>query len=363
MIFFAILATLLVVIGFHEMGHAVAARLFGIKIERISIGFGKALLSWRMPDGMLLVWSMWPLGGYVKMLNTRSMPVSSTDTPYCFDKKPIYVRCIVLLAGSLVNIMLAWFLLSFVSMAGHRQLIPVVGEVIPGSAISQAGIQAGDQIVSIERVPVHNWSEAGMRLIGAVGQKSVNITIVTPQKNSRTTTVNLSQFAIKPRHHASFFSALGFQPDVNKIHQIVISPLGFFASLSKAADLLAQWFIFVLIVIKQLLIGAIPLSLLMGPLSLASSAFAAFSAGIVPFIGFLGLLNFFTGLVNLLPIPGLDGASLVYLGIEKWRKKPLSQAFEVLLYRLAMIVFGLLLLQLILNDIQGILENWKAAVT
>src|SRR5438132_1294650 len=94
---FAIVLTLILVVGFHEAGHAMAAKLFKVKIRRISIGFGKAIFTWKDRAGREWIWALWPLGGYVHLLNSRIEAIPESDFGLCFDKKPIWQRCIILI--------------------------------------------------------------------------------------------------------------------------------------------------------------------------------------------------------------------------------------------------------------------------
>ena len=100
----AIVLSLLIVVGLHEAGHAYAARIFNVNVTRISIGFGKPLFRWQGKNGCEWVWSLWPLGGYVRLLNTRIQPVSKKEITRCFDKKSVGARCLILLAGPAVNV-------------------------------------------------------------------------------------------------------------------------------------------------------------------------------------------------------------------------------------------------------------------
>ena len=93
---FVVVLSLLLVVGIHEAGHAWVASLFRVKINKISIGFGRALLSWRAMSGCQWVWACWPVGGYVQLLKSRIAPVLPRDYPFSFDKKPIWVRCTIL---------------------------------------------------------------------------------------------------------------------------------------------------------------------------------------------------------------------------------------------------------------------------
>ena len=117
----AVILSVLLVVGVHEAGHALAARLFHITIKRISIGFGRPLFTWRTRSGVEWVWALWPLGGYVHLLNTRNTMVSPEDYAFCFDKKPIGTRCIVLLSGIFANLLMAWLALVLLYSVGYQQ--------------------------------------------------------------------------------------------------------------------------------------------------------------------------------------------------------------------------------------------------
>jgi len=122
--------------------------------------------------------------------------------------------------------------------------------------------------------------------------------------------------------------------------------------MTQANATIIQWLYFFLMVLKQLIIGAIPFSVLLGPIGLFAVSITSLSQGIVVFMFFIASLSTAVALVNLFPIPGLDGGSILYALIEKIRGKPLSVAMELLLYRLVVIVFALLLVHLLMNDLQ-----------
>ncbi|KTD66107.1 M50 family metallopeptidase [Legionella spiritensis] len=346
----AIVITLVLVIGLHEAGHALAAVLFRVKIQRISIGFGRPLLKWQGQKGPEWVWALWPLGGYVQLLNSRIQPVSEASFPDCFDKKPIWVRCVILLAGALANVLLAWMAFTVLFMVGYKQTPPIVANVIPGSLMASAGIQAGDRVAAVNGRRTHSWQSVGMALIREFGQPGVHITVLRAQDARHEVTVDLSNWKY-PRGKGSLLALMGLEVQSPSIRPQWVAGVALhkaaWLAIIKIGDQLFQY----IIILKQLVTGMIPFSLLLGPVGLFGATWSSFVHGLSVFMYFIASLSLAVGLVNLFPFPGLDGGLLVYALVEKVRGKPISVALEVLLHQLAVIVFCLLFVQLILNDL------------
>ena len=346
----AIILTLILVVGLHEAGHALVARLFLIKIKRISIGFGKPLLQWSSKNGCEWVWGMWPLGGYVQLLNTRIAPVKSQNYSQCFDKKPVWKRILVLLAGSLANFVLAWMFFSIVFLIGMQDKPPEIQSITKNSRAAQAGMMSGDQFVSINGTPTPSWREVGMKLVELWGKKEVTITVKRSENDLKKFILNLDKINFGEKKQ-SLLSSIGIAPNAKAITKKA-PKLTISAAMTQANATIIQWLYFFLMVLKQLIIGAIPFSVLLGPIGLFAVSITSLSQGIVVFMFFIASLSTAVALVNLFPIPGLDGGSILYALIEKIRGKPLSVAMELLLYRLVVIVFALLLVHLLMNDLQ-----------
>ncbi|TAL66030.1 MAG: peptidase [Legionella sp.] len=346
----AIILTLILVVGIHEAGHGLVARFFAIKIQKISIGFGKSLLSWTNSKDCEWVWAMWPLGGYVQLLNTRISPVTEKDYPQCFDKRPIWQRLLVLVSGSLANIVTAWLAFILIFFVGLNLKSPDIASVVPNSLAYQAGFQAQDQWVAINGTPTPSWQEVGMQLIMFWGQKEVQVTLRQPNGHLRTSLLNLSDLKFSEKDK-SLLTRLGINPNLQAPVKRIAAP-SFIGAIKDATLSVGHWTYFFLMVLKQVLTGVIPFSVLLGPLGLFAASIVSFTQGILIFLYFIASLSIAVGLVNLFPVPGLDGGSILYTLIEKCRGKPMSVAMEVLLYRLVQIAFALLLVQLILNDLQ-----------
>lgn len=164
------LVTIIIVVTVHEFGHYLAARLLRLRVLRFSVGFGKPL--WSRVDRHGTEWMIAPipLGGYVQMLQedeakARKLPLAET-----LESRPPWQRVVVFAAGPLANFILAVALYAGMSVAGERQIRPVVGDVAPGSPAAQAGFAAGDRIAVVNRRPVENWGQVWARFVDAAAE-------------------------------------------------------------------------------------------------------------------------------------------------------------------------------------------------
>jgi regulator of sigma E protease len=345
----AVVLTLFLVIGVHELGHALVARWFGVGIKRISIGFGRPILQWSKGENSIRwVWGIWPLGGFVALLNSRLEPVHPSLYPNCFDKKSMRVRVLILSAGIAANLVLAWFAFVLVFSLGLAYKPALIESVRPDSLAAKAGLQAEDRILAVEGKPTLSWEAVGMQWISSWGQKSVQVK-VQGRGEKRQIILNLSDLALKEKR-GSLLEALGIVP-FNNAPKEVQKAASFGQALSLTNHQIAEQVLFYLTLMKQIILGRIPFSQLLGPLGLFASSVAFFKEGLSVFLYFIASLSLAVAAFNLLPIPGLDGGSLVYCVIEKVRGKPLSLALEQLIYRLMYILLCVVLIQLLINDV------------
>lgn len=345
----AIVLSLLIVVGLHEAGHAYTARLFNVNVTRISIGFGKPLFRWKGKNGCEWVWALWPLGGYVRLLNTRIQPVSKKDLPHCFDKQSVGARCLILLAGPAVNLLIAWLALLLLLMLGYSQRVPVIDAIAPSSVAAKAGLAAGDKIVSLAGLQMPSWRSVGLQLIMTMGHDDIDVVVENTKGKQRHLSLDLKQGLTQSRP-VTLFKAIGIHPNVSIQSLQQVQGIPFFQALNQAFFQLMNLGLFFLVLLKQLLTGAIPFSFLLGPLGLFTVIIDSFLQGLTVFLYFMANLSLSVALMNLFPIPGLDGGSIVYALIEKIRGKAVSVGTEVLVHRLVFIAFCLLLVQLMLND-------------
>ncbi len=346
----AVIISLLLVVGIHEAGHAWVAHIFKVKITKVSIGFGRALFSWQGKHCQW-VWSLWPLGGYVKLLNSRIEPVASKDKKYSFDKKPVWVRCLILLSGAGANIAMAWLALVLMLIIGYQQMVPVIEKVTTPSMAASAGLEAGDQILSLAGEPVPSWREVGMQSIISLGQPKVEMIVQKTTGVKRQISLDLAHW---PYKHAkgSFLQGMGITADLSKKNIQQVNGLPFLQACQGAFTQIGKLLYFFIMMLKQLLTGVVPFSVLLGPLGLFTAMIGSFLQGLAVFLYFIASFSLAVALVNILPLPGLDGGSIVYALVEKIRGKPVSVGMEILLHRLMFIAFCMVLIQLILNDLQ-----------
>lgn len=351
---FAMVLTFVLVVGLHEGGHALAAIWCGVKIKRIAMGFGKPLFRWKAKKGCEWVWGIWPLGGYVQLLNTRIESVPEADYVRCFDKKPVSCRVFVLLAGAIANLLVAWLALTLFFMLGYQQMAPVVKAVSPNSIAAIAKIEAKDRIIEVGGQITPSWQAVGMRFLTQLGRSPVPVKVLAPNGSVRQVDLNLKN--VRFIKNASLLAQLGFIPSVAPIHSEQVSGKSFFVALKQAILLSVQLLTFFLLMLKQLITGAISFTMLLGPISLLAVSVGSFLQGLSMYLYFIASLSLVVGLVNLFPLPTLDGGSIMYALIEKIRGRPVSVALEILLHRLTLIVLLIVLMHLLMNDVQRYLQ-------
>ena len=349
----AIICTLVIVVGLHEAGHAVAAKIFKVKIKSITIGFGRALLQWEMNSGTVLIWALWPLGGSVRLLNSRIETVATNRHCLCFDKKPAWVRICILLAGVLANMVFAWCALLLTSNIGLKHRPPIIQKVVAPSVAYDAGLKAGDQLVSLNGTALHSWQEVGRALILAIGSSNA-LLLTKSNEGIQRHFIDVKNWRAQPSD-SSLLQSLGIIPDTN-VAPVLIKSSTFFASVQQASTALVDAVVFFCVLLVRIISGSIPFSLLLGPLAAVELMAASLSQGIMVFLWFAAQLSIAVAVINILPIPNLDGGGIVYTLVEKWRGKPVSIALEVLLYRLSIIVLAVLFFNLATNDLQRFLS-------
>ena len=345
----AFLFLITVVVFFHELGHFSVARLFGVRVETFSIGFGRALYSWTDKKGTLWKISWVPLGGFVKFFGDAdgaSTPdreaaarMNAADRSVAFPFKPLWQRALIVVAGPVANFVLAFVILAVFFMAIGRMLTTTdVTAVSPLSAAAAAGIHAGDKIVSIDGETISGYEEiqqtvsvsAGIRLPIVVNRTGHLLTLyVTPRETEITDRFNnkikVGQLGIMNRSPRTFVR-LG-----------PVTAAG--AAVSEIRDIISVTFR----ARSQLFKGNA--SQLSGPIGIAKLSGQVASVSFLALIQLAALLSVSIGLVNLFPIPLLDGGHLLYYACEGVLGRPLGERAQDVGFRLGLaVVLGIFIL-------------------
>ncbi|PVZ85363.1 zinc metallopeptidase RseP [Serratia sp. S1B] len=438
----AFIIALGILITVHEFGHFWVARRCGVRVERFSIGFGRAL--WRRVDrqGTEIVIAMIPLGGYVKMLDERAEPVAPELRHRAFNNKPIWQRAAIISAGPIANFVFAIFAYWLVFIIGVPSFHPVIGEIAPQSIAANAEISPGMELKSVDGIETPDWESVRLALVTKIGNAQTEVT-VAPFGSSQAVikTLDLRHWSFEPDKEDPVRS-LGMIPRGPQIEsvltevqvgsaaqkaglqvgdrivkvggepldrweslvkQIVNSPgkplvleierngnplsltlipdtksvskdksVGFagifpkvlplpdeyktirqygpFSALYQAGDKTWQLMHLTVSMLGKLITGDVKLNNLSGPISIAQGAGASAGVGFVYYVMFLALISVNLGIINLFPLPVLDGGHLLFLAIEKLKGGPVSERVQDYSYRIGSILLVLLMGLALFND-------------
>ncbi|MGD2096157.1 MAG: RIP metalloprotease RseP [Desulfobacterales bacterium] len=350
---FSFIIVLGVLIFFHEFGHFLIARLFGVGVEKFSLGFGPRLVGKKIGRTDYRI-SAIPLGGYVKMVGEEpDAEVSPQDLSISFTHKHVLKRMCIVAAGPIFNILLAviiFFGIFWVS--GAMILTPSVGEVRESSPALAAGLKAGDLITAIDGVSVSNW-EAMTEIIGASNGKTLEIAVrrgdadkvlrVTPEL---VPTKNL--FGEDIQRYIIGISASG---------EVYTRELNLFQALTESLKQTYTIVELMVIVIGKLITGDISADTIGGPIMIAKMAGDQAKAGISNLIFFIALISVNLAIINLVPIPILDGGHLLFFLIELIKGRPVNLKVREVAQQIGLFIILLLVILVFYNDIFRYKDN------
>lgn len=334
----------------HELGHFIVAKMSGVKILKFSLGFGPKVAGRKIGETEYLL-SAVPLGGYVKMLGQEDVgeadeEAEAVDAERSYRNKPVFKRALIVFFGPLFNLLTAAVIFFFVFLSGIPTLLPTVGEVMPGTPAERANLAKGDRIVEIDGVRVAQWEEM-TKIIFASANK--NLTLKVDRKGESVT------LSIRPESK-KIKDLFGEEKEVGLIG---VKPLGdtyiVKESLPAAAGsaVLKTWEISALTLtgIVKLFQRVLPADTIGGPILIFQLAEKQATAGLMSFFVFAAVISINLGILNLLPIPVLDGGHLLFLGIEAVRKKPLNEKTIMVAQRIGLTLLLLLMAFAMYNDI------------
>jgi len=337
-------------IFFHELGHFVVARFFGVKVEVFSIGFGKRLFTKQIGETQ---WSFSaiPLGGYVRMKGQDdSDPNKKSYDEDSYNTKTPLQRILISLAGPFANFLLAFLLYLTISIVGIPKILTTVSDVNTTHPAYLAGMRSGDTIVSINGIKTIYWEEIGKNI--KQQPEPLNITIV---RKSKLIDLEMTPIAYKTKNRFGTIRTryiIGVSPDVNKTKTLYYN-LSEGLNYAYKKTLFSAHFIFNNL--KKLVMGEVPLKDLSGPVGMVDMTAKVAKMGMVALLAFAALISVNLGVVNLLPIPALDGGHTLFHLYELITKKPAS---EEIMWKLTLFGWSILLSLMVLgfyNDINRLL--------
>jgi len=436
-----------ILITVHEYGHFWVARKCGVKVEKFSIGFGKAI--WRKvgQDGTEYVVAMIPLGGFVKMLDERVEDVPADMLDQAFNRKTVWQRIAIVAAGPLANFIFAIVALYAMYLIGVPSIKPVIDSTKINSPAAVIQLSEPQQILAISGQDVRNWEEVNLALVGHIGSDSVDVTLAPlsriegvdvsgqtyqldtrnwkfdPEKESPITALGLGIFrpginpviaaisensaaqmaglmigdkiiSINQQQYKDWNSFVDVvQTSANKTLTLVIeragqqlpfevvpqaqtndngdiigivgiSPTaaqwpenmrfdleyGMIDSVSAAVDKTWQLVVVSFKMIGKLFTGDVSVKNLSGPISIAQGAGASANYGLVYFLGFIALISVNLGIINLMPLPVLDGGHLLYYFIEVITGKPVPEKVQEIGFRFGAALLLMLMSVALFND-------------
>ncbi|MEC7927329.1 MAG: RIP metalloprotease RseP [Candidatus Neomarinimicrobiota bacterium] len=379
-----------VLIFVHELGHYLAARSVGVRVERFSVGFPPRLFTFTSEDqGWLIqmyffyrsaggkwewqaVWkkkisvsgktgtgteycvALIPLGGYVKMAGIidESMDTTITHSPDEFMSKSFLSQVFVMSAGVIMNVLLAFFIFSGLSYhfgSPVENPLPVVSKLVDEMPAKEAGILPGDKIISVNGEPVHNWNDMVLH-IHSIPEKSIILRI---ERNGEYITKQFTT-SFKLNQTQTGVDTIGFIGIAPEIQYVDVDL--FQACVSGFNSTMAGFGIMVMS-IKMLVTGEASLKELGGPIMIAQLAGETARAGIPSFLSFMALISINLAFINILPIPGLDGGHIFVSIIEVIIRKPLSVKTRMIFQQIGMALLLLLMITVLYNDIGRLFTN------
>ncbi|MBM7454587.1 regulator of sigma E protease [Oceanisphaera litoralis] len=436
----AFIVALGILVAVHEYGHFWVARRNGVKVERFSIGFGKAIWRRMGKDGTEYVVAMIPLGGYVKMLDGRVDQVPTHLQDQAFNNKSVWARMAIVVAGPMANFAFAVFAFWLMFLIGVPAVKPVLNEVTMASPAAEGGLAPGMEILAIDGKPVRTWEEVNFALIGRLGDDETRFEVADSNGQRSQVRIPLTEWQFDP-DETSPITALGLVPvgpeltltvaqvvdngpaaaagvqpgdtlraingepladwrqlvtliqaspetsmelEVTRAGQslsLTLTPerresrdrvIGYAglapevlpvteayrfeyrygplaaigAGIDRTWDLTALTFQ----MLGKLLTGIVSVDNLSGPISIAKGAGISADYGLVYFLSFMALISVNLGIINLLPLPVLDGGHLLFYVIEAVTGRPVPEKIQEIGFKIGAALLIMLMGLALFND-------------
>ena len=364
------LFVLTIVVFIHELGHFLVARWCGVKIKAFSIGFGREIFGFYDRYGTRWRFAWIPLGGYVKFLddeNSASAPskaaldkMTPDERAGAFQTQPLASRSAIVVAGPVANFLLAIviFALTF-TLVGVQVTAPRVDELVADGAAASAGFKPGDVIVSIDGQAIETFADM-QRIVSASADHELTFEVnrggvlqklkATPARREIS-----DRFGNKLRVGVIGIRRNPTQAEWEFKRYGPIESLGL--GVKETVFIITR----TLSYLGDVIMGLESADQMRGPIGIAEISGQVASAGIVPLLNLTAVLSVSIGLINLFPIPLLDGGHLLFYLIEAVRRRPLSERTQEIGFRIGLAVVLMLMMFATWNDL-GIVKRWLTGI-
>jgi regulator of sigma E protease len=352
----AFIIVLGILIFFHELGHFILAKASGVGVLKFSLGFGPAILKKRIGETLYQI-AAFPLGGFVKMLGEdpdEKDQLTHIDPSRSFAHKKLRTRALIVFSGPLFNFLLAVLIYTLIAWTGIPTFLPVVGAVQKGSPADKAGLIAGDRIVTIAKAPVESWDEVSLKLQGIGAGKSIEIEL---SRDGKIFLLHVTPIATEDKN---LFGEQISRPMIGitrgdtivmKRHGPIDGIIYGFAQCYRIVELTGKAF-------WKTVNGTIDIKKsLGGPIFIAQVSGETFRAGLLPFFSLIAFISINLAIINLFPIPVLDGGYLLLFLIEGITGRPIEGRPREIAQQIGLFILIMLMLFAFYNDITRILKG------
>ncbi|MDD2897514.1 MAG: RIP metalloprotease RseP [Desulfuromonadaceae bacterium] len=360
-----------ILIFVHELGHFLLAKLMGVSVEKFSLGFGPKLIGKKIGETEYLL-SAFPLGGYVKMFGEggfieggesdprpedENIPTDVTSDPVLreltedeksrsFAHKPVLARIAIVMAGPVFNLLFAWLIFIVLCMIGVPTVTTKIGEALKDKPAAKVGILKDDVITAINNKMINRWDQIAEGVAASKG-KPLSVTVKREAKELT--------FTITPEARVSknlFGEKVnGYAIGVASAGEVITEYFGPFQAFVKGTEQTWKVIDLTFLSLVKMVQRVVPMDSVGGPIMIAKMAGEQASAGIGSFLAFMALLSINLGVLNLLPVPVLDGGHLLFYLMELIFRRPVPQKIREYAQQIGMVLLLGLMVLAFYNDI------------
>lgn len=350
----AAIVVLGVLIIVHEFGHFIVAKRSGVGVLKFSIGFGPRLFG-RVYNGTEYVLAAIPLGGYVKMVGEDPEATEPVDPRISFSHQPLWKRVAIVTAGPAFNLIFAFIAFAFV-LAIYGQRVPSdlakVGGVMPNMPAARAGLEASDIITGVDGKPIATWDELSNAIRASEG-RSVQVDL---KRGDQTMSVTVTPEAKPDKNIFGEEIGTAYVIGIERgFDQVDVGPI---EAIGSGAKQTVWWIQTLIMSVVKILQGKIPAQDIGGPILIVQAAGQQAQVGLESLLLFMAVISINLGILNLLPIPILDGGHLLFFLVEAVMRRPLDVRHREIMQQVGLVILIGLMAFAFYNDILRVIRGW-----